>query len=191
MNWLKYQIAKEKRLIKLLPETTLTEVNSLLDELFDRTIRWTNHDNSLRLLGLRMWMERYKVDLCYVLQSIVPYHLEHISKQHKNNPHALGFKVSTLVGKKSEHLLRENIERDYPQGENISTWFWDRQQEIIKLRTEDEFTAESTKKITDYKSVSKFITAYRKRVTGKQKTFQKEMNRATNTRRPYRTNPWI
>lgn len=183
---------REREALKTLPAQLLTQVNFLLEDNFGREIFRLTGLDTLRLLTLKAWQIKYKVSLEYILQTIVPFYLATIAKKFSTNPNSLGFKVSTLCGKKAEKLLQDAIAKDFGDGDNLSLWQWERKQEIFHSRTTDEeFGEAKIKTIIDYPKVSRYVKAYRRRVSGKQKDFEKELLNPANTKRQYRDNPWV
>ena len=183
-------VKRERKVIKHLPLRLVKEVNKILLHKWGREILHITPDNGLRLMTLWTWMDRYLVDLEFVMDAIVPYHMERVGKKHRKNPRSIGFQIGTMVGKTSELLLREAIEREFPNGEHVSLWQWSRIQDILRIRRQEGgLTPQKTMKQCN--SLAEYVEAYKKRVQETQKEFTWEQSRAANTRRHYRTNPWV
>jgi hypothetical protein len=186
-------VRREKKLLNRLPIRLQNEVNKILEEMYGKLIYRLTPDNRLRLMTLWTWMDRYKVDMRFVLAAVVPYHLERIAngpkRKRKSNPKSLGFAVGTMVGKTSEKILQQAIERGFPNGENLSLWQWERMQEVMRKR-EKEAGEDATATRRQFESIGQYVKAYKRRVYAKRRDFEREQRRTANTRRHYRTNPW-
>lgn len=136
-------------------------------------------------------MSIYKVSLEYIVETVVPQYLEQIGRLHRKKSYAIGFRPTNLVGANAERMLKERIAKDFPESEHISMWRWERIQDIVANRTEDEFTTSKGKGIADYSTLGQYVRAYRGKVQNKREIFDREMNRSTNKKRPYRDNPFL
>lgn len=182
---------QERRKLQFLPSRFTAQVNKALERNFDREFIRVSTLDQLRLLALRVWMEKYKVSLDYILQVVVPFCWSRTRGRYRSS-RSLGIRIATLVGQKSEKALREQIAKDFDQGENISIANWERLQSILQARRvrEDGDVQLRAKTLSDYQSVQQYVKAYRTKISNKQFQFQKELNDPENLKRHYRTSPW-
>src|SRR5712675_737261 len=95
-------------------------INEVLEEDFGRKLYNLKHDDELRLLTFFAWRDRYKVDIKWMLKILIEIWSKKFARFRIRS--AIGCRVATLVGKKSEEIIRERIYREFPHGENKSEW---------------------------------------------------------------------
>lgn len=170
-------------------------VASILQERYQRRLFRMKPQDELRLLVLQQWETKYQVELDYILECLLPYWHSKLGRQIRSK-NGLGVRVTSLVGKVSEKILKEQIAKDFPNDENREEWKWKRRREIIASRkkanqdeVEDEFQPVK-KSLLDYPTVTKFVAAYKKRVKAERKEFDAACNQKKNRMRRYRNSPW-
>lgn len=168
-------------------------VDRILLEEFDRQIFRLSKLDGYRLLTLWVWQQRYHVSIRFMLKKLVPYYLKAIEKRHRVSKNSLGIRIQTLVGKRSEELVREAIQQEYPNQEHIGLWLWNQRRKILsrrELEQADEFQIRS-KSILDYRKPEAYVRAYRRRMAEEKKAFEKQCQSKSNRLRPYRGNPFV
>ena len=96
-----------------------THVEKVATQVLDRTVTLRlSRVDQLRLLNLKFWVIEYKVSLRYILSVLLPLweNAKHI--QRKKPAYGLGIRVATLIGARSRQLLEEQMQKDFPAGEN-------------------------------------------------------------------------
>src|ERR1700744_5083717 len=96
------------------------EIDTVLRTNFGKQLYYPKQDDQYRLLRLKMWCERYKVSLPYILGVLIP-HFEFLANKHRGRAKGsvskgIGTTIANLTGQASEKLLVERIAKDYPDG---------------------------------------------------------------------------
>lgn len=164
-------------------------------ELQHRRIFHMSKDDERRLLVFRNWSEKYYVSIGYILGVLIPFYAQRFRKTRKKQQRGLPCGVATLTGKAAEYWLRKQMEKDFPDQENVELWKQARRKEILLQRDfrehgEDEFEPRR-KTILDYEWPSYYMRAYRKKVSAERKQNQRELNNPENKRRNYRGSPFL
>lgn len=145
-------------------------------------LRWwkLKPEDEIRCLRLEQWEQKYRVSLKWIILTLVPIWKKKFARYASG---AFGVKIATLVGDKSEEILRCKILELFPDGENIRQWKageqqrqWSRYREGIRQRENWEYPSQA---VTDYQQ-----RMMREREA--RKSFEKKAQR-----REYRNNPWI
>jgi hypothetical protein len=138
-----------------------------------------------RLLILRSWTIKYKVSLEYILRNILIFweaFVQRRSKQMKGR--GLNVRVSTLTGKKSEEILKQFIEKDFPNNLNINIWKTSEQERIFRIKE-----TEGIKTVRrEIKTLSKYVKHYKYSIR-KENTRRERIEKLFQSR-PYRDNPF-
>src|ERR1700679_2847856 len=80
---------------------------------------WITKPDQYRLLTLRAWEIKYKVSLENILQILLPFWERFVQRRSKKMKKAgLNVRVSTLTGKKSEQVLKDQLSKLYPSSEH-------------------------------------------------------------------------
>jgi hypothetical protein len=165
------------------------EIDSILKRYFGKNLYYPNEQNASRLLKLRVWSLRYKVDLIYILQKLLPY-LEKVASKHylrKGSSRGLGVSIPVLTGPAAEEYLKKCIAQDFPDAENILAWKESEKERCIDLMEKDEVMGKP-RPILHYEKVSDFVDSYSRRIRQTRKSsdrLDKKMSKI-----PYRGNPW-
>jgi hypothetical protein len=148
-----------------------------------------------RLLKLRVWMERYNVDLLYILERLIPLWEGFIKRRTKAlKSQGLGVKVATLTGKKSEQFLKDMVDRDYPSDTNKELVRINKQNRILnreKSVVEDGIKTKSDgmKNLFDFNSPKGYMQYYKRRIS--RQTHHREHIIQLLKKYPYRGNPFL
>lgn len=184
---------------KLLVRTELRELDRIAFRMYADVVRYLEaHGRKMyglsltdkyRLLKFRNWMERYKISLEFILDTLLPYYQRRFKTE--NHKKGLGVKVTTLTGKKSEQIISDKVFEQFPNGENISLARHDRITEIIARRTgEDDEFSPKIKTLLDFKSPEAYTRYYDKKTRRQSSEYLKETDRKENKLRRYRGSPW-
>src|SRR6266700_4834685 len=89
----------------------MLKVSAVVEEVLKRdfAVSWCKPslEDQLRLLTLTGWEQKYKVSIKWMLQQLVPFWKKRFARYQKGQ--GLGFRIATLVGKKSEQMLQQRI----------------------------------------------------------------------------------
>jgi hypothetical protein len=137
-------------------------------------------EDEIRCLRLVQWEEKYHVSLRFILTTIVPIWKQKFARYSAG---AFGVKIPTLVGQKSEEILKQKIAELSPNGEHIQVWRareqqrqWSRYREGIRQKE-------------NWEDPGKAVTDYQHRME-RERELRKEFE-AKARLRPYRGNPWV
>ncbi len=137
-------------------------------------------EDEIRALRLEQWEEKYMVPLDWILAQLVPIWKQKFSRYQSGG---LGVKMATLVGAKSEEILKAKIAEEFPDGENIEQWKSKYQQQQWDLCLQD------VKMKEDWTTPAKAVKEYQQRVQRLRRN--REAFQRIAKRRRYRNNPWL
>lgn len=145
-------------------------------------VRWwqLSKEDELRCLRLVQWEEKYRVPLEAILKLLVPIWKKKFSRF---GSRGLGVKIPTLVGAKSEAILKQTIAELYPDGENIRQWQAREQQRQWGIH-QDGIRNKENWSI----SIAHAVRDYRRRLE-RERERRKDFEQRAQLR-PYRGNPW-
>ncbi len=135
-------------------------------------------DDYTRLLTLRAWMLRYKVDLQFILRVLFDYYAKHRKRRFRTKV-TLGVRIPTLTGIRSRQVLEEAILQYFPQSENIALYRVEAQRQILEAPT--------TIKVPSMGKLGRYLRIYTKRVLTQRRVFQSAEKKY---QRAWRGNPW-
>jgi hypothetical protein len=169
-------------------------INDVLKESFGRRLYNLKHDDELRLLILYVWRDRYKVSIRWMLKFLIKIWSKKFSRFKIKS--ALGCRVATLVGNKSEEIIKEKIWKEFPNNENKKNWIQSEQDKILSLikPLKDKRKKVRTTSILQAKNPQDFIRRYKKEIRWKNK--EKRLSSRHNKqlkelkRKTFRDNPW-
>jgi hypothetical protein len=185
---------QEKLRIKSKVQKIRSIVNEVLVEEFDRRLYNLKADDELRLLTLFTWRDRYKVSVKYILKLLIPIWTRKFSRFRVKT--SLGCRVATLVGNKSEEILRERIAHDFPNKENIQQYDSIERDKIIQYATRHEnknkAKREDEKSLLEYKNINSFIHQYKRDLRWKKKKSSSKSQKLLEQvkTKQYRNNPF-
>lgn len=180
-------------LIESITSDTVALIDSLLRKQFNKQLFYPKQDDQYRLLKLRVWSERHKVSIGYILSVLVP-HYEKMAYKHSNKPRekvskGIGTTISVLTGPSAEAYLVEQMAKDFPDSENVVSWKEDKKHECLrKLAAEDEVSSKKPKTILQYTSIAAYRKAYIQRITNSRNTEEKVIKQLS--KQPWRGNPF-
>ena len=182
------------------------EVEDVLEKIRGTRVKlWLTKDNKYRLLVLRTWEIKYKVDLEFILQTLLPVWDKFTRTRSRfAKTGALNVRPATLVGKKSEQILQDAIKKEYKNGQNIKLWMMERREEIIEshlkqLRKRDMLSSRADpssmltesgvlKDLPDFSNPEKYVKYYAKYIR-KERDIREKVEEMF-TKLPYRDNPF-
>lgn len=195
---IKHLARHEVRDLDLLCETFQIEVESVISKIKDKNFKFFKlpQNEMYRLLRLRVWMERYQVDLPYILGKLLPFWQSWIPKRSRrpNTGQGLGVRISTLTGKKSEQMLQDFIKMDFPSEQNKLLQRSHRQETILNRelnQSEDgiKVASDSSKNLFDFPNPKGYLQYYRRHLR-RQRDRRDEIIQEFK-KRPYRGNPFV
>jgi hypothetical protein len=184
---------RRKMLIDSITSDFVTEIDSLLRKQFNKQIYYPKQDDQYRLLKLKVWSERYKVSVGYILSVLIPY-FEKLAYKHSRRPRekvskGIGTTIATLTGPSAEAYLSEQILKDFKDGENALAWKEDKKEECLRiLDAEEGIVKKKPKGVLAYKSIAAYRKAYMERI----KHTRDEQDKLTKqlAKQPWRGNPF-
>lgn len=166
-------------------------VDKILQEAFDKRIFRLSETDGYRLLVFGVWAQKYKVSLDFIVRILVSFYLKHLGRHINVRKKSLGIRISTLTGDKAEQLLRETIQREFPNFENVGLWRQRKKESILSSREGDDTgLTTKVKTILDYPTPEAYVRAYRRKINQAKKDDERADN-DQNKKRPYRGNPWL
>lgn len=196
---------KEMTLISKMYVSRIQKALRLLRQDDRLSLYFTDKDR-IRLLTLRVWEKKYKIDTLTMLHILIPFWDRFMNKRVKRISKSLGVRVATLTGKKSEQILVDTLHQTFPNQENVALWMSSQREQIIsdelkRVKKSDKFGPrvdpssmedDETGKIlglTDFSSPAKYLRYYRKWIRKE----QAQRDRIQNEMRkyPYRNNPFL
>jgi hypothetical protein len=155
--------------------------------------------DQVRLLRLGVWSERYAVTITEVLDTVMPVLRGQVRGEQRER-WGLGISVRALTSRGTERILREEIEKKYPGGEN---WGYRRGQlrdrQLEREQAEDAegvvVRESGVKTVLECDTTGEFVAQYEQGVRRKQTEFRRASREAWRSERSYRAtpgmgNPW-
>lgn len=181
-----------ERILKDLCWSWTWTIDKILREKLDRRIFGNpSLEDQMRLLSIRTWSQKYKVEPEFIVELLVPYWAKRFERKRidPSKPKGIGCRIATLCGDKSEEILVSELHRLYPEQEQIRIWK-SREQEK-QLRQEELFSENESESKLSADTPDKFIQKYRRRVITSRKEFQSKLNSGKLIKRRYPDSPWI
>lgn len=168
--------------------TMCGDVDRILRQSFSKQLYNPKHEDQVRLLKLRMWEQKYRVSLKYILDTLVP-HYEKLGKRKtgRANSKGLGTTIAILTGPAAEEYLCERIAKDFPDNENVIDWKEKERQRCLALLDKEELIGRP-RKILSYPTLSEYMKVYRKKVEKARRSTSKRETKLA--KQPWRNNPW-
>lgn len=152
-----------------------SEVDVILKQTFGKALWSVNQMDALRLLRLKVWEEKYSVSLEYILKTLLPWAWsrlpKHIAKKVQTSK-GLGTRIVVITSNAALHHLKEKIQEDFPDNENITSAKEARRQSILANLDEDELPSRP-KKILQYHSIKQYVQSYADKIARKKKAIGK------------------
>lgn len=164
------------------------EVDAIVRKEFEAQIFALKSDDAIRLLKLRVWSERYKVSVHYIVCRLIPYYRK-MAHNFRRRPDSkgIGVTIAVLTGKAAEEKLREFIAKDFPDGENVADWKESERARCIAL-ADPEALVGKPKPFLHYTSIKSFLDSYTSRIGSLQRE-QTKLDKKM-AKQPWRGNPW-
>lgn len=179
---------QEQKLKDIMFSWTWT-VDRVLKETQNRKLFGTpSPTDQMRLLSLRTWCFKYKLDLEQILNILIPIwtkRFERFKKHSNDGIKSLGCKIATLCGDKSEQILISELKKLYPNDEYIQVWK-SREQEKQLRRNEDL----GDRLIIKSQTIEGFVDKYKRTILRERKDYLKKINSGKFTKRKYPGSPW-
>lgn len=184
-------ITRELEELDILSASFTDKVSKELSKIRSEAINlYLTKPDKYRLLVLRSWMVKYQVNLNYILVRVLPFWEMFIRRRSKKMQSiGLNVKVSTLTGKKSEQILQEMIQRDFPGGANKAIYISEQQDKIFNryVKSITKFETDSIPVKTS-PSIRRYVRNYKKQMQHENKL--REEIKSKYLKRPHRTNPF-
>lgn len=160
-----------------------TRVEIVLKE--DLGVSWfkPSMEDKLRLLTLEGWEEKYRVSLNWILVQLVPFWRKRFVSYRKVGGKSLGVSVATLVGKKSEEILKQKLSEQFPDGENLARW------RVREQARQWDISWDQPIRVEDWEHPQETILRYQRRMVAERR--ERKSWVAKRKRRRYRDNPWV
>lgn len=177
--------------VKTLANSFVKEVERTLSRIRKEEVSiFLNDKDRLKLLILRSWGIRYSVSVEYILRTVLPFWEAFVQRRSKKmKSRGLNVQVSTLIGKKSEATLIQNIEKDFPNGINKVLHKQEAAERIYtKILSQDKNDGIKIKQ-PRISTLEKYVRHYRHSM--KKDSKNRERIEVEFLKRPYRTNPFV
>jgi hypothetical protein len=138
-------------------------------------------EDEIRLLRMAQWREKYRVSFAWMLKLLLPIWRKKYAR-YRGEVAGVGVAISTLVGKKSEEMIKEQIKLEFPNNENLIMWKCNEQQRQWEKVREPRNCRE------DWMHPGTMIQKYISRMAderGERARWAQQQER-----RNYRNNPW-
>jgi hypothetical protein len=142
----------------------------------------------LRLLRLHSWSLQFKIPVLEILDFLVPAIRRMIGQSEQQRQKTVfGVSMAVLTSPRFKAVLKEQIERKYPDGEHIEIWKAAEQEKQLAIEHGDELELRGTGKgPLDFESLDQFLVNYNQRLSHAQKRKPDAKGRSMK----YRGNPW-
>jgi hypothetical protein len=166
------------------------EIDTILRKNFDKRLYYPKREDSIRLLKLRVWENRYKVTLEYILGVLIPHFAKMSERFRRKVSSGIGTTIPILTGQAAEEFLKLRISKDFPNNENVLDWKERYKTICLKKIKESEGTIPSRKSrgVLQFKSVNAFLKAYEAKIEAARK--EDRIAEKSLAKQPWRGNPW-
>lgn len=203
-------IRRELKLLKQSSDTFAYKVEQALTAIRgDQARLYLNRPDKIRLMILRSWTIKYHCNLKYILQTLIPFWTRFVSQRsRKQLSKGLNVRVSTLTGNKSESVLKEHLEQDFPSDLLYRLWKSNEQEKIYslaeaklispRLKDDDGIPVkyqrkkqkkQKNRRLEDSRTIDRFVKRYTSKIK-KAYDFREKLVEEFQER-PYRLNPFI
>lgn len=171
----------------------IAQIDGLLRKQFNKQLFYPKQDDQYRLLKLKVWSERHKVSIGYILSVLIP-HFEKIAYKHSRRPRervskGIGTTIPILTGPTAENFLIEQIAKDFPDGENVIDWRETLKTECFRrIEAEDEVGTRKPKGVLQYPTLAAYRKAYISRIHNTRDAEEKLVKQIA--KQPWRGNPF-
>jgi len=140
----------------------------------------------IRLNIFLVWSDRHKVPLSYVIQTLMRFWRSRPFMRRKRKG-LLGVTVASLTSQKTEIILAQQIEKDFPGQEHIAQW---RQRERLRLLGLDAPRGRA-KSLIDVNAPDESCIMFSNRVERRRTKLDNAAGSESRKRRRWRGNPWM
>lgn len=196
-------IERELNLLPKIVSSHMERVQTIVSELRKEKIKlWLTKADQYKLLTLGVWEKKYKVPLRFIIFQLLPFWEEFVQRRSRKMKKAgLNVRVSTLVGKKSEKVLQDIINKAYPDRENVDYWISLRREEILRTRLnrqsksdgvhskDDASDLNTPKTLINFSTPAQYLKYYKKQLKIEQQLrngIEKELKKYTFIDNPFR-----
>lgn len=149
---------------------------------------WHVKDKDLaRLHRLWMWSQRYSISLEYVTGTLVTYFARGVERHTGRKSKGLGVSIPTLTGDVAENILRQQIEKDFPDRENVAA-YRDAQQTYCYDTLEHQDVQVRIKPTLEYRTLKRATDAIVQSIELRRARYQKIARSLKKI--PFRANPF-
>jgi hypothetical protein len=145
-----------------------------------------NETDSLRLIKLLVWSERYSVSLEYILATILPILTKAVERRTGRKSKGLGTTISVLTGEVAKDILLEKIRKDFPGQEHVHQLREQRRNEMVE-RLDEELNGRPKNPLM-YRTATEFTKAYIASIARKRKEREEIEEKIASM--PFRGNPF-
>lgn len=172
-------------------EKVVVDVDTALNKLYPKKHLWkvTELDQA-RLTRLLVWGDRYGVSTEYILEVLLGYYYSNLPKLQRSralSSRGLGIRIASLVGDFSLVHLREHLERDFQDGNNLACHKEEEKERIADLL--DEELPRKNKGVLQFATLDSFVSAYTRQAEIRREGTIKVSNKMRKMK--WRTNPWL
>lgn len=196
-------IERELNLLPKIVSSHMERVQTIVSELRKEKIKlWLTKADQYKLLTLGVWEKKYKVPLRFIIFQLLPFWEEFVQRRSRKMKKAgLNVRVSTLIGKKSEKVLQDIINKTYPDRENVDYWISLRREEILRTRLnrqsksdgvhskDDASDLNTPKTLINFSTPAQYLKYYKKQLKLEQQLrngIEKELKKYTFIDNPFR-----
>jgi hypothetical protein len=88
-----------------------------------------SRQDQLRLLNLKVWTERYRVPLTWILRVLLH---EYFGEHRRSYNRSIGLRVSSFTGRKAEKYLADRIAQEFPNWQLERQFLAERRQRLLE-----------------------------------------------------------
>lgn len=182
------RVQTTRRQIAAVTTRIAAEVAEALTAATGRTIWHLSETDRFKLYRLWIWKQRYKVSLEYILSVLVPYFTKGVEKRTGKKSKGLGISIPVLCGDVAEEILQERIDKDFPDGENLSHYREQEKERITAILIPPPEFPTRVRKTLSFKHLDDEAKLYKKSIT---KSVRKTSKVDLKMKKiPFRGNPW-
>lgn len=172
--------------------TVVQDVDRALQRIYPQKKLWkVSEADSCRLTKLLVWSERYGVSLEYILETLLTYYYDNLPKSTRSKSRmakSLGVRVATLCGDVSLSILRNSLERDFPDGNNLAAFKEEEKERIAETVLNPDGLPRKARGPLQFKTVSAYVNAYTRQMELRRRGVSRIARKMSKI--AWRGNPW-
>jgi hypothetical protein len=172
-------------------EKVVTAVDNALQKVYPNKKLWKITElDSCRLTRLLVWRERYGVSLEYILEVLLSHYysgLPGLRRSGAVSSRSLGIRIGTLTGDNSLAVIRDHLEQDFPDGNNIQAAKEEAKERIAELL--DDELPKKHKGVLQFATLDRFVHAYTRYAEIRREGTLRVANKMRKLH--WRNNPWL